>query len=83
MNVWLWCAVALVAAMVPLLAVLVRRSALDGLVALELAGVNATLALLLIAEGVGSQPFVDLALVLGALSFAGVILFIRFVDRAT
>ena len=81
MNVWLWCAVVLVAAFAPLLLVAVLRSALDGLVALELASVNATFALLLISEGTSSQPFVDLALVLGALSFAGAIVFVRFVDR--
>lgn len=83
MNVWLWCALALVAALVPLVAVAATRSALHGLVALEVAGVNATFVMLLIAEGTHEQSFVDLALVLGVLSFASAIAYLRFLDRAS
>jgi multisubunit Na+/H+ antiporter MnhF subunit len=61
--------------------VAVRRPLLEGVVALEAAGVATTLALLLLAEGTRRQSFADLALVLGVTSFAGAIAFIRFAGR--
>jgi len=77
-NGWLWAATALAAALVPLLVVAAASEPLTGLVAVELAGVDASLALLLLAEGTKSQSFASLALVLAALSFAGAIAFVRF-----
>jgi len=56
-NGWLWAAAVLVAALVPLGVVCVRLPAPEGLVALEAAGVDAVLALLLISQGTGRQPF--------------------------
>ena len=50
-NGWLWAAAVLVAALVPLTVVCVRLPAPEGVVALEAAGVDAVLALLLIAQG--------------------------------
>src|SRR6185436_10681536 len=58
-NGWLWAAAVLVAALVPLAVVCVRLPAPEGLVALEAAGVDAVLALLLISQGTGRQPFGD------------------------
>src|SRR5947208_1456880 len=67
MNVWLAAALILLAAMLPLGAVcFFARRAIDGLVALDLAGTNAALALLLLSEGLKRQPFADLALVAAA-----------------
>ena len=80
MSGWLWAASALVAALVPLLVGGVRLPAPEGVVALEAAGADATLALLLIAEGTGRQPFADLALVLAVVSFVGAIAYLRFVE---
>jgi multisubunit Na+/H+ antiporter MnhF subunit len=77
-NGWLWAAAALAAALVPLLGVAALSSPLHGLVAVEAAGVDAALAMLLLAEGTKSQSFASLALVLGVLSFVGSIAFIRF-----
>jgi len=77
-NGWLWAAAALAAALVPLLCVAALSSPLHGLVAAEAAGVDAALAMLLLAEGTKSQSFASLALVLGVLSFVGSIAFIRF-----
>jgi multisubunit Na+/H+ antiporter MnhF subunit len=77
-NEWLWAAAVLTAALAALVAVAVRRPLLEGLVALEAASATATLVLLLIAEGTRRQPFGDLALVLGVVSFAGAIAFLRF-----
>ncbi len=78
MNGWLWAATILAGALIPLVVVAALRPAVHGLVALELGGIDAALALLLLAEGTKSQSFATLALVLGAMSFAGSIGFIRF-----
>lgn len=80
MNGWLWAAAVLVVALVPLVVVCVRLPAPDGIVAIEAAGVDAVLALLLIAQGTGRQPFGDLALVLAVVSFVGSIAYLRFVE---
>lgn len=81
MNEWLWAAVALLALLGVLGAVAVRRPFLDGIVALEVAGIDAALVLLLVAEGTHRQPFADLALVLGAMSFVGSVAFVRFAEQ--
>lgn len=82
MNEWFLAALVLVVGgLLPCLVVCVRASALEGLVALELAGVISTLTLLLLAEGLKRPPFADLAIVLGVLSFVGSLVFVRFVER--
>jgi multicomponent Na+:H+ antiporter subunit F len=81
MNEWQVAATILIAALAPCGWVCMRRSFAEGVVALQLAGTLASLALLLLAEGEGRQPFADLALVLAALSFAGTLVFLRFLER--
>ena len=81
MNEWLWAAAALTVALAALVVVAIRRPLLEGLVALEAAGVNAALVLLMVAEGTRRQPFGDLALVLVATSFIGALAFLRFARR--
>jgi multicomponent Na+:H+ antiporter subunit F len=81
MNGWLWAATILTAAMVPLVALAAFSAPLQGLVALEAAGVDAALVLLLLAEGTHSQSFATLALILGVTSFIGSIGFIRFLAQ--
>ncbi|HEX4805598.1 MAG TPA: MrpF/PhaF family protein [Conexibacter sp.] len=78
MNGWLWAATILAGALIPLIVVAALRPAAHGLVALELAGLDAALTMLLFAEGTRSQSFATLALVLAVMSFAGSIGFIRF-----
>jgi multisubunit Na+/H+ antiporter MnhF subunit len=80
-NEWLWAAAVLTAALTALVVVAIRRPLLEGVVALEAAGVNAALVLLMIAEGTRRQPFGDLALVLAVTSFAGALAFVRFGRR--
>jgi multicomponent Na+:H+ antiporter subunit F len=80
-NDWLWAATALIAALLPCAASAVRRSPAHGLVGLQVAGPIASLALLLLAEGIGREVFADLALTLAVLSFAGSLLFARFLER--
>lgn len=82
MNEWVLAAIVLVlGGILPCLVVSVRASAMEGLVALEMAGVIAVLVLLLLAEGFQRQPFVDLALALALLSFVGTLAFVRFMER--
>jgi multisubunit Na+/H+ antiporter MnhF subunit len=81
MNGWLWAATVLAGGLVPLAVVAALNPPLQGLVALEAAGVDAALAMLLFAEGTASQSFATLALILGAMSFIGCIAFIRFLSR--
>jgi multicomponent Na+:H+ antiporter subunit F len=81
MNEWLLSTVVLVGALVPCGVVCALRSPLDGLVALELAGVIDTTILVLLSEGFQRQPFVDLAVVAAVLSFAGALVFARILER--
>jgi multisubunit Na+/H+ antiporter MnhF subunit len=80
-NGWLWAATVLTAAVVPLVAVAALGPPLQGLVALQAAGIDASLVLLLLAEGTQSQSFATLALILGVTSFIGSVGFIRFLGQ--
>jgi multisubunit Na+/H+ antiporter MnhF subunit len=82
MNEWLVAALVLLVAMVPLGVVCVYSPAVEGLVALQVAGTNTALILLLLAEGIHRQPFADLALILAATSFIGPLAFAYFLERA-
>ena len=81
MNEWLLAVVVLLAALVPCGIVCALRSPMDGLVALELAGVIDTTILVLLSEGFHRQPFLDLAIVSALLSFAGALVFARILER--
>jgi len=80
-NVWLVATLALLAGLVPCGIVCLRGDVVDRLVGLEMAGVVVTLALLLLAQGFGRVVYVDLALALALLSFAGGLVFARFLER--
>ena len=81
MNVWLVCGLVLLLTMLPLLFAALHRPPIEGLPALQVAGVNASLALFVLAIGMNRQPFVDLALVVAVLSFAGTIAFASVLER--
>ncbi|HYY32538.1 MAG TPA: monovalent cation/H+ antiporter complex subunit F [Gaiellaceae bacterium] len=81
MNGWLVAATILLASLAPLVWIVLRDSALEGLVALELAGVVVTMVLLLLAQGFGRTIYVDLALVLAPLQFVGGLVFVRMLER--
>jgi multicomponent Na+:H+ antiporter subunit F len=81
MNMWLAAATILLAGLVPVGVVIVRRPLLEALVALELAGVLNTLVLLLLAEAFDRPQFMDVALVLALLSLAGGLVFARMAER--
>jgi multicomponent Na+:H+ antiporter subunit F len=80
-NAWLWAATVLTVPLAALAIVAVRRPVLEGVVALEVASVDAALVRLLVSEGTRRQAFADLAIVLAAMSFAGGIAFVRFLER--
>ena len=81
MNEWLVGALVLLVALLPLLGVSVFSSAVDGLVALQVAGTTAALILFLLSEGIQRQGFADLAIVLALLSFGGSLGFSYFLER--
>jgi multisubunit Na+/H+ antiporter MnhF subunit len=80
-NEFLIAALVLLAAMVPLGWVCFRSTAIEGLVALQLAGTNGALIMLTVSEGIHRQPFADLALVLALTSFVGTLAFSYFLER--
>jgi len=57
------------------------QDSLQRLVALEMAGVLVTLALVLLAEAMQRSLFLDLALTQALLAFGGGLVFARFVER--
>jgi multicomponent Na+:H+ antiporter subunit F len=81
MNAWLVGAAALLAALVPLGLFAFRSPIGDRLVALELAGVLETLALVLLAEGFDRDIYFDLAVVMAVVSFIGTLAYVRFLER--
>jgi multisubunit Na+/H+ antiporter MnhF subunit len=82
MSLWLASAAVLVALLVPLAALAAFGTPDDGLVAFELASVLVTVALLLMAEGLGRQIFGDLAVILAVGAFAGSLAYAVLLERA-
>lgn len=81
MNEWLVAATVLVVGLAPCIALCLAGKPVDGLVALEVAGVLASAILLLLAEGFHRQSFADLAVVFAVLNFAGALTFARLLER--
>jgi multicomponent Na+:H+ antiporter subunit F len=80
-NEWAVAALALLAGLVPCGVVCLRGSPVDRLIGLELAGTVDTLVLLLLAQAYDRAIYFDLALALALLSFAGGLVFARFLER--
>jgi multisubunit Na+/H+ antiporter MnhF subunit len=81
MNEWLIAAAALfLGALVPLTIAGLARDVMAAAAALNLGGPVAALILLMLAEGFHRQPFVDLAVVLGVVSFVGSVIVARFLE---
>jgi multicomponent Na+:H+ antiporter subunit F len=81
MNEWEIAAAVLTAALIPCGWVCLRASFAEGVVSVQLAGTIAALTLLVLSQGEHRQPFASLAVVLIVLSFAGTLVFIRFLER--
>lgn len=58
-----------------------RPGPMRAVIALEVAGVVAAMALLVLSVEFRRQPFADLGLVLAVLSFAGALAFLRHLER--
>jgi multicomponent Na+:H+ antiporter subunit F len=80
-NAWMVAALVLLIGLVPCGVVCLRGSPIDRLVGLELAGTVDTLILLLLAQAYDRAIYFDLALALALLSFAGGLVFARFLER--
>jgi multisubunit Na+/H+ antiporter MnhF subunit len=81
MNEWLVAATVLVGLLIVCGGVAAIADVMSGVIALEVSGVVATTALLLLAEGTHRQSFVDLALVAGLLTLPGGLVFVRLLER--
>jgi multisubunit Na+/H+ antiporter MnhF subunit len=80
-NEWEIAAAVLGFALIPCGAIALLRDPPHGLTALELAGVLLTTILMLLAEGLHRQPFIDLAVVFAPLSLVGSLVFARLMER--
>lgn len=81
MNEWEIAAVVLGFALLPCLGVCLLARPEHGLVSLELAGVLLSTILVLLAEGLHRQPFIDLAVVFAPMSLVGALFFARVMER--
>jgi multisubunit Na+/H+ antiporter MnhF subunit len=82
MNEWEIAAAVLGFALVPCLAACFLSTPARALPALELAGVLLSTILMLLAEGLHRQPFIDLAVVLAPMSLVGCLAFARLMEDA-
>ena len=81
MNEWILAAtVLLIGGLVPLAVAAIVGDVMSAATALNLGGPVAALILLLLSEGLHRQPFVDLAVVLAIVSFAGSVIVVRFLE---
>ncbi|MGH2873681.1 MAG: MrpF/PhaF family protein [Solirubrobacteraceae bacterium] len=81
MNEWLIAALVLLVALVPVGVVAGRARPASGLVALQLAGTDAALVLLLLSQAFDRQPFVDLALIGAVMSSIGSVTLAAFIEH--
>ena len=81
MNEWLIASAVLVAALLPLQWVALRGRAAAAMVALNQAGLLAVAALMLLVEGFGRSPFMELPEILAVVAFVGILAFARVFER--
>ncbi|MGH9568959.1 MAG: monovalent cation/H+ antiporter complex subunit F [Candidatus Angelobacter sp.] len=81
MNVWLISATVMLFALAPAGILTFKGSSMDRLIGLQLSSIMATLILMLLAQGFQRVPFYDIALAAALLSFAGGLVFVRFLER--
>jgi multicomponent Na+:H+ antiporter subunit F len=81
MDQWTVAAIALLVGLVPCGVVCLRGEPTERLVGLEMAGTIDALVLLLLAVAYRRSIYLDLALALALLTFAGGLVFARFLER--
>jgi hypothetical protein len=80
-NIWLWAATVLLVAVLPLLLVAVRGDPMEGLVAMQAVSVVGALVLLVLTVGFDRSGYGIVAVVLSAFSVAGMLAFVRLMER--
>lgn len=83
MNAFLIAATVLLAALAPLLVAASAWRPLDGLVALEVGGAVATLALVCLSVGLGNSLYFTVAVISAVACWIGGLVFARFLGRWT
>lgn len=81
MNEWEIVAAVLAGGLLPCLAVCALAGVADGLVAMELAGTLVATILMVLAEGLQRQPFIDLAFTLAILAIVGTLAIARLLEE--
>jgi multicomponent Na+:H+ antiporter subunit F len=81
MNAWMLAAAVLLFGMAPCGWLALRGDSLTRLAGLEMAGLIATLELVLLAQAFKNPNFYDLALCLALLAFGSGLVFVRFLER--
>ncbi len=81
MNIWLAASIALICGLAPCALACVRSDAPAALAALNVAGATVVLALVTLCVAFDRQSFVDLAVVLAALSIGGSLAWVRYFER--
>lgn len=81
MTIWLVAAAILLLGLIPCGVVSLRRSPVEALVGLEAGTVVLVLALLALSVGFDRSFYADVAVVMAVLSFAGGMVFARFMER--
>jgi multicomponent Na+:H+ antiporter subunit F len=81
MTVWLTAAVAMIAMLIPLSIRAAHGSPFDRLVTVELASSIQTMTLLLLAEAFDRDVYFSLVVVMAVLSFAGNLVYVRFLEH--
>jgi multisubunit Na+/H+ antiporter MnhF subunit len=81
MNQWLLAALILVVALGVCTAAALAFDLVTAVIALEVGGVVAVTTLLVLAEAMHRQSFVDLALVTAVLALPGALIFVRLLER--
>ena len=81
LNPWLIAATVLILGLIPCAVVIARKSAADGLAALQLAGILTTLATLLLSAGYHRPTVADIAMALAVLTYPSSLLFAHFLER--
>jgi len=81
MNIWIITALVLLLTLIPIMIATLRGGALDRVIGMSLGGIIVTLGLVTLAVGFARPVYIDVAVAVAFLSFAGSIAFARFLER--
>ncbi|MCU1345962.1 MAG: hypothetical protein JWL70_2228 [Acidimicrobiia bacterium] len=81
MNAWFVAAIVLILGMLPLWVVLLRADTVSRLVALETAGITASLTFICLAQAFDRSFYTDIALLTALMSMIGGLTFARLLER--